>query len=169
MSTEAYEFAHGIEREIKKLTNEEFFTRKGRAKRLREELFPLSRLGLHFAQPGLKVSVESCGVSSPPEGHITISGYRMEEHQVEVTYVRSYEDSLRDELLYTVGASPGMGPIEREKATRQVVARQAGTDRDAQVAALASAIRARYHAKASKNYPAGGILLIAFHDITFYG
>jgi len=59
MPTEAYEFARFVDNEIEKLTREEFFMRTGRSKKLREEIFPLSRLALHFAQPGLKVFVES--------------------------------------------------------------------------------------------------------------
>jgi len=169
MPTEAYEFARFVDNEIEKLTREEFFMRTGRSKKLREEIFPLSRLALHFAQPGLKVFVESANGSTPPDGHIAISGFRTEAQDVEITYVRSYEDSLRDELLHTVGASPGAGPIERNKLTHQIFAQQSGSDRGEQIAALAAAVSKRYEAKASKNYPASTILLIAFQDITFYG
>ncbi len=169
MCSDPYNFARAVDQKIEELSREEFFVRSGAGKRLLEEVFPLSRLALHFAQPGLRVIVEAFEDDGPVDGHISTEGYREEDFDVEVTHVHSYEASMRNELLHTVGVSPGAGPIFRDKATGHVIALQGGTDRHEQIKAMASDVLVRWKKKATKIYASATILVIGFSDITFYG
>lgn len=168
--TEAYEFASRVDTEIHALSEKEFNLRTGRAKKLREELYPLSRLALHFKRPGLAVKVQAFDDCGPRDGHISISGFWEREFEVEITNASyGYEDSLRAELLVIEGLCPGAGMICRDKVTGKIVAEMAGCDIDEPISRIASAAVERFRDKAMKQYSPETILLIAFEEAGFCG
>lgn len=169
MRDTAYNFASQVDREIEALSTEKYLLHKGRAKQLREELLPISRLALHFALPGLSVEVEAFENSGPVDGHISLRGYRNEDFDVEVTYARSHEDSMRRELLHKTGFTPEAGSIYQDKCSGKIIAEQGGRDINENVTAAATTIAELPAKKVSKPYPENTILLIAIDDITFYG
>lgn len=57
MKGTAYSFAQQVDREIEALSLSAYIQRKDRAKLLREELYPISRLPLHLKQPRLDALV----------------------------------------------------------------------------------------------------------------
>ncbi|NMG35211.1 hypothetical protein GRF61_12225 [Azoarcus sp. TTM-91] len=167
MRATAYDFAIAIEQEIAALSREQRCLRTGRAKRLLEELYPLSRFALRCTNPGTIVEVEAYEDNGPVDGAI----YRLGDHEsklsIEITFVYSYEDSLRDELLWTTGSTPGSGPIHRDKKTGKIIASLAPDPES--IKRLATSIVALFKKKTSKGYPKGTLLLIAFEDPTFFG
>jgi hypothetical protein len=169
MRDTAYAFAQAVDQQIDALSKEEFFFRRGRSKQLLEELFPISRLGLHFAFPGLVVEVEAFENVGPVDGHIYMSGYKTKDFDVEVTYLRTHEDSMRGELLNAEGFSPGAGSIVRDKPTGKIIANYGSLDHDEHIDALASNLFDLYAKKRAKTYPVGTVLLIAFDEVAFYG
>lgn len=165
----AYAFAETVDRQIELLPRAEYFRRIGRAKVLLEELLPLSRLGLHFASPGLSVEVEAYEDDGPVDGRIIATGYKDFAYDVEVTFSRTYEDALRSELAMTQQITPGAGPISRDRQTREVVAEYGSLNHDEHIASVASALYDLYAKKATKHYPIGTILVVAFDEVSIYG
>ena len=127
MKATAYDFAASVDQQIDSLKSNEYLRKLGRAKILREELYPLSRLALCFKRPGTNVFVEAFENSGHADGSIQITGFIDREFEVQITFGGySYEDALRDELLVAQGSSPGAGETitwSREICSiRQVVA-----------------------------------------------
>ncbi len=170
MKCQAFEFAGEVDRQIEQLSSEDLHLRRGRAKRLQEELLPISRLALHFKLPGLNVVVEAFEDDGPVDGHILVSGFRAEEFNVEVTCSHDYKESMRSELLHSQGVVPGAGPISRDKLTRRVVAKMAAThaDHDVRIRSVAHVVAELFRKKAAKVYPSNTVLLIAFDDVSVY-
>jgi hypothetical protein len=169
MKQKAFEFAQEVDQQIEQLSSEEYHLRRGRSKMLQEELLPISRLGIHFKIPGLDVEVEAFEDNGPADGHISISGFRSEEFDVQVTYIYSYEDSLRRELLLTQGAAPASGKISRDRRNQKIVSTMTGVDPDQHLELLAKEIVERFKKKASMEYNANTDLLIAFDEVRLYG
>lgn len=170
MKSPAYEFAKAIESRIEALTLEQYHKRPRIAKRLIEELYPLSRLALALQQPGLIVEVEALENSGRADGNIWVSGFLNRAFEVQVTFA-GYErsDALRTRLLVDQGFAPGAGPIERDKRAGQIVATMEAEDFYAPVKRLGESICERSKAKAAKPYVPGTVLLIAFEDIRIRG
>src|SRR5258705_4211576 len=122
MKGTAYSFAQQVDREIEALSLSDYLRRKDRGKRLRDELYPISRLALYLKQPGLEIEVEAFEDDGPVDGHIRESGFREAEFDIEVTSDYSYDESLRDELFAAEGFSWGAGEIYRDRNSRKVVA-----------------------------------------------
>ena len=169
MRASAFEFALAVDQQIEALPRQEFILRTGRAKRLQEELYPLSRLALNFKFPGVNVEVESFEDNGPTDGVIRFNGHSTHELHIQVTYVHSYEEALRRELLWKTGSTPVAGSIVREKLSGQIVAVNAIFPSEEQINQLATSIIELHLKKSAKRYPRGTILLIAFDDPTFYG
>lgn len=170
MKAPAYEFASGVDREIEALSTHDYLRRAGRAKRLLEELYPLSRLGLHFKHPGLAVKVEAFEDSGGPDGFISIRGFQEREFEVQITYADyGYKEALRSELLFEEGACPGAGEIRRDKSTGTIVAEMGGVDYREHVQRIAAAVLERLRAKAKKHCDPATVLVIAFHEVKLYG
>jgi hypothetical protein len=169
MKRNAFDFAHEVDQEIERLSVKEDLLHKGRGKLLLEELLPISRLGIFFKLPGLKVEVEAFENAGAVDGHISIKGFRSDEFDVQVTYIHGYEESLRRELLVSQGTTPGAGLIFRDKRTKKITAIMKGTDREEQIDNLSGAIVERFRNKASKTYSTNTILLIAFDNVMFGG
>ncbi len=127
MKGTVYSFAQQVDREIEALTRDDYLRRKCRGKRLREELYPISRFALYLKQPGLEIEVEAFEDDGPVDGHIRESGFREQEFDIEVTSDYSYDESLRDELLVAEGASWGAGEIYRDRISRKVIASTASS------------------------------------------
>jgi hypothetical protein len=169
MKDRAYSFAQKVDRQLEELSSSDFHRRIGRSKKLREELHPISRLGLYFKGPGLEVEVEAFENSGVADGHIHVSGYWEDEFDVQVTYHHNYEDSLRDELLATQGFAPGAGNIYRDKTTKQIVATGAAVDHDAYFDQISDAILALFRQKTKLAYGPKTMLIIAFDEIKLKG
>ena len=170
MKSSAYEFAKVTESRIEALTDEQYYKRPRGAKRLIEELYPLSRLALAFCQPGLIVEVEAPENSGRADGNIWVRGFLNKAFEVQVTFA-GYEqsDALRSNLLVDQGFAPGAGPIKRDKRTGQIVATMKAEEIDAPVQRLGESICERFKAKEAKPYVPGTVLLIAFEDIKIRG
>jgi len=126
MKSTAYCFAKEVDRKIEELTRDDYLRRKGRGKRLREELYPISRLALHLKQPGLEIEVEASEDDGPVDGHIREFGFCEQEFDVEVTSDYGHDESLRDELLVAESFTWGTGEIRRDKTSLEVVATPGG-------------------------------------------
>jgi hypothetical protein len=169
MMLSAYEFAKNVELQIEALARDEHLRHSGIGKLLLEEWYPIGRLGLHLKQPGLQVDVEAFGDSGVADGHIVESGFRDREFDVQVTYMYSYDEELRRELMVKQGYSPGAGPISRDKKSGDVVATGASVDLDHNITQTACAIAVLFGKKAAKLYPSDTALIIAFDDMTLRG
>jgi hypothetical protein len=168
MRITAYEFASSIEMRIEALSTEQYHNRKRPAKRLIEELHPLSRFALALKQPGLVVLVEAEENSGRADGHIWISGYLVKDFEVQVTFA-GYEEkeALRSALLVQQGFAPGAGPIE--KIAGKIVATMEAEDYYGPVKKLAASICERVQAKTLKPYVPETVLIVAFEDMRMRG
>lgn len=166
----AYEFARDAEQRVSNLSTSEFHERPRHAKRLIEEIYPLSRLALRFQQAGATVEVKSFENSDRADGHICIEGFSPRNFEVQVTYAgHNQPEALRLKLLAQKGYAPLAGPIQKNKRTGEIVAEMQGEDMDAPIKRVAESIRERYLAKAEKRYPPETVLLIAFDLISLSG
>ena len=165
MRAKAYEFAEEVDRQIELLTRKEYLQKVGRGKILREELFPLSRLGLHLKRPGNEVLVEAFEDDGPSDGHIHISGFEERDFEIQITFADyNYAAALRDELLFDQGMVPGTGEIYRDKYSGKIVAKMASVDFDEHVRRISNAIIERITEKTLKFYSKSTVLLIAFEE-----
>jgi len=162
----AYAFASEVDRQIESFSRDEFLEKKGRCKRLREEILPISRFALSLKLPGCEVEVEVFEDSGPVDGRIRVSGFRVDEFDVQATFVYDYTDSLRDELLARQGAAPGFGPIYRDKQFDGIIACGQATDVEETLDILSLAILARFQNKTEKGATSNTALLISFDDVT---
>ena len=121
MRGSVFEFAVEVDRQIGVLTRERFHLRTGRAKRLLEELCPLSRFALRLKYPGNDPEVEAFKDDGPLDGAIDWGDKQASQLNVEVMYVHSYQEALRSELMWTTGSTPGAGIIYRDKETGKIV------------------------------------------------
>lgn len=169
MKGNAYSFAQQVDREIEALTRSDYLRRRGRGKRLREELYPISRLALYLKQPGLEIEVEAFEDDGPVDGHIRETGFREEEFDIEVTSDYSYDESLRDELLVAEGVSWGAGEIYRDRNSRKVIASPGVVEHDAHFDNASKAIVRLFRNKASMSYPPHTSLIISFDEIRLLG
>jgi hypothetical protein len=170
VKTDAYTFASLVDGQIEALPNDQYIRRQGQAKRLLEELLPLSRLGLRLKQPGLKVEVEAFEDSGAADGVIRVAGFWSASFDVQVTYAGyGYEDALRAELLVQRGHTPAAGPIARDKATAMIDARVAAIDADEYIERLAEATLDRLIDKCQKAYQPGTVLIISFDEVKLHG
>ncbi len=170
MKDSAYAFAVAVDQQLDELSDDAYHRRVGRAKKLREELFPLSRLALYLKLPGLRVEVEAFEDDRPIDGHIRITGYREEDIDVEITYAGyGANEALRSELLATQGYAPGAGPISRQKRGAPISAVGAAQDYDEHRIRMPDAILEAFRKKNRKPYRAGTLLLIAFEEIHLAG
>lgn len=170
MKASAYEFSSEVDRQIEALSSKDYHRRFGRGKQLREELYPLSRLALHFKQPRLEVEVEGFEDCGRPDGYIRITGFREREFEVQITYADySIQDVLRAEMLESEGCCPGAGEIRKDRKTGEIVAAMGVVNHDEHVVRIASAVLERFHHKVRKPYAPGTVLLIAFEDVKLYG
>jgi hypothetical protein len=165
----AFDFAREVDRQIEGLTREDFYHRTGPAKRLLEELYPLSRLALTLKYPGAELEVEAFEDYGSLDGVLRWTGNRSFELRIEVTYVHSYEEALRRELLLTTGSTPGAGQIYRDRASRKIIATGAIESNEEEADRLGATIVELFRKKCVKKYPRGTMLLIAFDDPTFFG
>ncbi|MHB1084853.1 MAG: hypothetical protein ACYCZA_08430 [Thiobacillus sp.] len=172
MKASAYEFSSEVDQQIDALSNEDYHRRFGRSKKLREELYPLSRLALHFKQPGLEVEVEGFEDSGRADGYIRISGFREREFEVQITYADyAHVDALRSELLVAEGCCPSAGAIKKDKRSGKIVATTGAVDHDEHVVRIATDVLERFRDKISKpkRYAPSTVLLIAFEEVKLYG
>ncbi|HUW44923.1 MAG TPA: hypothetical protein VMW50_03915 [Dehalococcoidia bacterium] len=170
MKASAYKFASEVDQQMEALSDNDYHCRVGRGKRLREELYPLSRLALHFKQPGLEVEVQGFENSGRADGHIRITGFREREFEVQVTYASyGHEDKLRAKLMVSEGIAPGAGEIREDKKSGKIIATGAAVKHDEHIARIASAIVERFRAKLTKPYADGTVLLIAFEEVKLCG
>ena len=168
MKGDAYTFAAEVDRQIKSLSSADYHLRRGRAKRLLEELYPLSRYALHLKQPGLSVHVEAFEDDGPIDGRVTGAGYKDFTEDIEITVAYSYKEALRAELLIDQGWVSGEGEITRGPGG-SLIAQSGAVDGDHHIHTTAEAVLERLKAKASKGYNPGTVLVIAFDEIKLYG
>ncbi len=164
-----FEFALLVDQQIAALSREEYTLRIGRAKHLLEELYPLSRFALSLKFPRSNIEVEAFENDDPVDGVIRFIDTQSSELLVEVTYVHSYEDALRRELMWKTGSTPVAGRIFRNKSSGDIVALNELETYKMEVDRLAGSIVALHAKKCMKQYPRGTNLLIAFEDPTFFG
>ncbi|MBS1161949.1 MAG: hypothetical protein H6R15_4368 [Proteobacteria bacterium] len=165
MKLSAYEFAQAIEARIEALSPEQFHERPRDAKRLLEELYPLSRLALSFKQPGLTVFVEANEDSGRADGQLWLAGFLDKTFEVQVTFA-GYERAaaLRSSLLLQQALAPGG---RGEAVNRPAGQTAADSDQDgatASIGRLGISIGQRIRSKAAKPYAPGTVLLVAFED-----
>jgi len=169
MKHQAYKFAQEVDEQIDQLSDKDYHLRLGRSKVLQEELLPISRLGVYFKLPGLEVEVEAFENSGLADGHISISGFRSNEFDIQVTYIYSYEESLRRELLVSKGAAPTNGQIFREKRSGAIISSTIAEDFEEYINRLAENVINRFKQKKLIEYKSNTILLIAFDEFKLYG
>lgn len=170
MKSSAYDFARAIEGRVETLSSEQYHERPRSAKRLVEELYPLSRLALAYKQPGLTVEIEANEDSRRADGQLWFTGFLNKTFEVQVTFA-GYEraDALRSSLLVQQGFAPGAGPIERDRKTGNILATMQAEDVDAPIGRLGESISERVRAKSAKPYARGTELLVAFEDMRLRG
>ncbi|MFZ2269787.1 MAG: hypothetical protein WAV95_19605 [Azonexus sp.] len=162
----AYEFAQRVDARIEALPPEQFRERQRDAKRLLEELYPLSRLALSFKQPGLHVLVEAHEDSGRADGKIWLSGFLDKSFEVQVTFAGyGRPEALRASLLLRQGSGPG----EPERKADETPAIGEPEDTDVSISKLAASICERGRSKVAKSYAPGTVLLIAFEDVRLRG
>jgi len=166
---DAYSFASRVDQQIEALDSTTYLRGRDRAKRLQEELYPISRLALQLKQPGLEVEVEAFEDDGPADGHIRVSGFWQAEFDVQVTCDYDYAESLRRELLASVGAAPGAGEIFRDKKTGTIRATGAAVDSDEHIGRIAKSVAALFKRKAAMAYGPNTILIIAFDEVKLRG
>lgn len=168
MKANALDFANFVKLEIEALKPEDFHGRTRRAKQLREEWYPISRLALHLLQPGLEVEIEVHGAAAGKvDATLRETGFRDRELKVEVTCTYEYEDSLRDELMMETGSAPGAGKITR--IAGQISAVVTAVDYDYEIQRNARLVAERIKAKCGKVYSAETLLLVSFEDMAMSG
>ncbi|MGZ8251050.1 MAG: hypothetical protein ACXW1P_01785 [Methylophilaceae bacterium] len=169
MEKDAYGFASEVDLMLTELSNEDYLRKFGRSKKLREELYPLSRLGLHFKLPGLSVEVKAFEDSGRADGYIRINGFIKREFEVQITLAGfGSKDALRAELLAAQGFSPLAGDIQR-LPNGEIIATMAAVDYDEYINRIATAIKERFADKAAKFYASGTVLLISFEEVNLSG
>jgi hypothetical protein len=170
---DADSFASEVNLLIDTLSNVQFYCKKennNNSKKLREELHPLSLLGLYLKQPRLNVEVKAFEDDGPADGHIRITGLIEREFEVQITFAGyGYPESLRDELFVLDGFTPLAGDIKREKSSKNITATMAAVDTDEHIYRIAAAIREVFLKKESIPYAPGTVLLIAFDEIKLSG
>lgn len=170
MRSTAFKFASQIEMRIEALPAAHLHTRPRSAKRLLEELYPLSRFALLLKQPGLQVDVQAYENSGRGDGHIWIAGFHADDFDVEITFAGyGAEDALRSALLAEKGFAPGAGPIKRDKKTGKIIATMEAQDLYEPIKLLAMSICERTRVKAEKSYALGTVLVVAFEDLRLRG
>lgn len=170
MKANVFEFAAQVDLQIASHSQTEYLRKLGQAKLLREELYPLSRLGLHLKQPGNTATVEAFEANGHADGRIEISGFNERGFEVQVTFAAyGYEDALRDELLATEGFSPGFGTISRNHSNNKIQAEISAADYDEHVPRISCAIVGRIKDKAKFTYADGTVLLVAFDEYKMSG
>ena len=166
----AYGFAQTVDARIEALPPEQYHERQRDAKRLIEELYPLSRLALSFKQPGLSVQVEAHEDSGRADGKIWLSGFLNDSFEVQVTFAGyGRQEALRSILLVRQGCVPDAGPIKRERKTGEILAMGEAEDIGGSITKLAVSICERIRAKVAKPYAPGTVLLVAFEDFRLRG
>ena len=169
MRAPVFKFAMLVDSQIEALSRQDYALRTGRAKHLLEELYPLSRFAMALKFPGSKVEVEAFEHNEPVDGVIHFLDEYSRKIHVEVTYVHSYEDALRRELMWRTGSTPGTGRIYRDKRSGKIVALSELEPYQVGIDNLATNIADLHKKKAQKQYPKGTNLLVAFDDPTFFG
>ena len=169
MRNNAYDFAIEVDRQIKELSNKDFHLRNGKAKRLREELYPIARLALHYKQPGLEIEVEAFENSGEVDGHLVARGFNNYQFNIEVTFVHTHEDALRSELMVNRGVAPCTGPIHRNGRLGPIVATHSPVNYYDEYDSLAAMIVELFNNKIAKSYPPKTVLIIAFEELKFRG
>ncbi|AJZ60136.1 hypothetical protein OI25_599 [Paraburkholderia fungorum] len=169
MRAPAHEFASLVDQRIAALSREHFYLRTGHAKHLLEELYPISRFGLYCLVPGVMVEVEAFEDNRAMDAVIRIGNDEVRTLHLEVTYVDSYEEALRREMLWIQGSAPGTGGIARNKGSGEIVAEYSPVSLDESADQLGGKIVALFQKKVAKKYRSHTILLIAFDDPTFFG
>lgn len=142
---------------------------RGCAKRLLEELLPISRLGLHMKQPGLQVYVEAFEDYGPLDGRIEITGFRSLTLGVQVTCDFTYTERLRMELMSSAGCVPGSGAISKNRKTGQIQATTAAIGIDEHYERTAKIVRNLSLKKAAQTPIGNTALLIAFDEVKISG
>lgn len=169
---DAFSYAAEIDRKLEALTKDNYLMRKGAAKRLFEEQYPLSRLAVLLKLPGLEVDVEAPVDYGRADGHISIIGFKEETFEVQITFAGyDGDEALRSELLVANGCCPGTGPIRRDKKTKSIIAEGKCQDFDEPIFRLADSILNRFQKKAAHNppYPPSTYLIVAFYDLALGG
>ena len=169
MKHSAYTFAKEVDSLLEKFSKEDYLLRKDRCKRLREELLPLSRLGLRYKQPGTEVEVEAYENNDAADGTIRISGFYNKVFDVQITHCFNYQQSLRNELLVSQGGCPGAGPINRNKKSKTIEATGVAIDVDSHTQTIANLVFERFLKKSSFAYSSNTILLISFSEVHIRG
>jgi hypothetical protein len=168
MKVSALEFASTIDQQITALSREELLLRKGRAKRLQEELYPISRFALTLLHPGVSVEIEAFENDGPIDAIIRFNNSDLRQLRIEATYVYSHEAALRNELLWKTGSTPGGGSIYRNKLSGEIVAINELISTSEEIGQLANGIINLHSKKCTKKYPPYTILLIAFEEPSFF-
>jgi hypothetical protein len=170
MKKPAYEFAAEVDSLMESFSDKEYLHRTGRAKKVIEELYPLSRLALRVKQPGVAVLVEAFEDSGRADGHIWITGLREANFEVQITYAGyEGEDALRSQLLVQQYFTSGASPVTRDRKSEAIIVSMSADDFDEPIRRLATSIRTRFIVKNAKPYAPGTVLLIAFDNITLRG
>lgn len=169
MKDTAFLFANEVDRQIEALPANDYRMHRGRAKRLLEELLPISRIGLHLKEPGQNVEVEAFENDGPIDGRIEVTGFRPQTLNIQVTCDFSYEESLRMEALSVAGSVAGSGPISRNRRTGQIEATTVVVDIDEHYKRIAERVRALSLKKAGHSPPRDTVLLVAFDEIRVRG
>ncbi|TJY62278.1 hypothetical protein E4T66_08645 [Sinimarinibacterium sp. CAU 1509] len=169
MREPAYDFAARIDQDIEALSAEQdqkpSLTHRG--KKLIEEYLPLSRFALSLKVPGLNVGIETTVPGAEEDGIIYLTGFVEKIIRVQIAYMYSHNESLRDEALQRYGVTFGSGPISRLK-NGEIMATPEVEDMDAPMRRVAAGAVERYEKKRTR-YCDGMYLLIAFADIRIYG
>lgn len=165
MKNKAYAFAREVDQRIEALSECDYLQRNNRGKILLEEWYPISRLALHFKQPGLEVEVEAFDDSGGADGRIWITGFQEQEFDVQATYCSDYKEALRMELLVSEGSAPGTGDIYRDPESGEIHATQGVVDYYEYIDRIAEAVIKRFRKKSEEYaYRSDTILVVAFHE-----
>lgn len=169
MKGAAFTFASEVDRQIEAIPADDYRMHTRPAKRLLEELLPISRLGLYLKQPGLDVEIEAFENDGPIDGRIQITGFRQQTLNVQVTCDFTYEERLRMKAVSLVGSVAGSGPISRNRRTGQIEAVTVAVDIEEHYKRVAEAIRNLSLKKIGHRPPKDTALLVAFDEVKVRG
>lgn len=94
----------------------------GQVKKCLEEWLPIYHYCIKRRRLGLSLTVQLDESEEYPDAVVELNGFDSEVINVEVAFVKDYEDALRSELLNDSGWCPGVGPISRDKISGDILA-----------------------------------------------
>jgi hypothetical protein len=164
------ELWYKIEAVCDKATDREIRLPTGEVKKCLEEWLPIYLYCINIRRLGLRLDIDLSHPGEYPDAVVCIEGFVEKVINVEVGFVKNYEDALRNELLDETGTCPGFGSIVRDKKTKEIRAEIGAYSGGALAAKTYRDIADLVKKKSEKGYSEQTDLIIAYrcHDSSRY-